>query len=82
MLIESVTGNKVIIKRPAPITMREHRTADSVSYTMKGVDEATKLIRDNVIKAIYIRGYGFESMNGAINILINTRIMGRAILVF
>jgi D-arabinose 1-dehydrogenase-like Zn-dependent alcohol dehydrogenase len=80
VLVGNVTGSEITLKRPALTILREQRIIGSASYTRKEVDEAIKLIRNNVVKAIY-KEYEFESINEAITDLLHNKILGRAVLI-
>jgi alcohol dehydrogenase len=80
VLVGNVTDSEITLKRPALTILREQRIIGSASYTRKEVDEAIKLIRNNVVKAIY-KEYEFESTNEAITDLLHNKILGRAVLI-
>ncbi len=79
VLVGNVTGEPVVVERPALLVMREYRITGSAAYDKREYTEAVRLVGENVIKAFY-RTYRLEEVNKAYNDVSEGRVLGRAVL--
>jgi len=79
VLVGNVTGEEVILKRPALTIMREHRIIGTAAYTMSEYKEAIELVSRGVIKPHYVT-YRMSDVNRAYDDLANSRVLGRAVI--
>lgn len=80
ILIGNITGEEIILKRPALTVMREQAIVGSAAYTKKEYIEALNLIHRGKIKPYY-KKYLLSNVNEALQDLSEGRVVGRAILV-
>jgi Zn-dependent alcohol dehydrogenases len=79
ILIGNISGEELVLKRPALSIMREHRIIGSAAYTKKEYREALDLIHEQKIKPIY-KEYSLDEVNIAIHDLLKGNVLGRAVL--
>ncbi len=80
-LVGNVTGEPIIIKRPALLVMRELNITGSAAYSIKEYETALKIIGKGFIKPFY-KIYSFNDINLAYRDVVNSKVLGRAVLKF
>jgi alcohol dehydrogenase len=78
-LVGNITGEVVTIERPALFVMRELKMTGSAAYTKSEYVTALKIISKNLIRPFY-KVYEFDKINEAYNDVLNSKVLGRAVL--
>jgi D-arabinose 1-dehydrogenase-like Zn-dependent alcohol dehydrogenase len=78
-LVGNITGEPITIERPALFVMRELKMTGSAAYTKKEYETAIKLIGRDLIKPFY-KIYKLEDINTAYKDVLESKVIGRAIL--
>ena len=79
VLVGNVTGEPVVLERPALVVMREYRITGSAAYNKREYTEAVRLVGEGVVQAFY-RAYRLEDVNKAYSDVTRGRVLGRAVL--
>ncbi|MEB3780478.1 MAG: zinc-binding dehydrogenase [Desulfurococcales archaeon] len=80
VLVGNVTGEPLVIDRPALFIMRQLRVIGSAAYSIDEYRYAIKLVGDGLIRAFYKR-YSLDDVNRAYSDIMEGRIIGRGVLV-
>ncbi|MEB3773746.1 MAG: zinc-binding dehydrogenase [Desulfurococcales archaeon] len=79
VLVGNVTGEPVVIERPAVLVMRELRIMGTAAYTVEEYKQAISIVSSGRIKPFY-KAYKLEDVNEAYKDLQEGRVIGRAVL--
>ncbi len=80
VLIGNVTGEPIVLERPALVVMREVRIVGSAAYTRDEYAEAVRIVGEGNIRPFY-KEYRLESINEAYMDIVGGKVVGRAVLV-
>lgn len=79
VLVGNVTGENVVLERPALFVMREIHMHGSAAYDMREYRAAVRVAGTGLVKPFY-RTYKLDDINKAYSDVVNGRVTGRAVL--